>query len=141
MSGTIHFNTFGGNPMACAVGSAVLDVIEEDSCQAVSHEVGTYFLRELEKLRGCCDIVGDVRGKGLMIGVEMVEDKQTRQPLSVARMLDIWERTKDYGVLFGKGGLYGNVFRIKPPMCITRDDVDFSMAVLRRSIDDHLASL
>ena len=66
----LHFNTFGGNPMASAVGMAVLDVIKEEKCQENSLEVGTYFLQELVKLVDKYDIVGDVRGKGLMIGAE-----------------------------------------------------------------------
>lgn len=70
-----HFNTYGGNPMACAVGSAVLDVIDEEKLQQNCETVGTYFLKELEKLRDEFEIVGDVRGKGLMIGLELVEDK------------------------------------------------------------------
>lgn len=113
----LHFNTFGGNPMASAVGMAVLDVIEKENMQQNSYDVGTHFLHELEKLRDKHSIIGDVRGKGLMIGVEMVEDRNTRQPLSAPHMLDIWEHTKDLGVLFGKGGVHGNVSNI-PKMCI-----------------------
>jgi alanine-glyoxylate transaminase / (R)-3-amino-2-methylpropionate-pyruvate transaminase len=71
----LYFNTFGGNPMACAVGSAVLDVIDEEKLQENCANVGTYFLNELAKLRDEFEIVGDVRGKGLMIGIEMVQDK------------------------------------------------------------------
>jgi len=130
----LHFNTFGGNPMACAVGSAVLDVIDEEKLQANCDTVGTYFLDELAKLRDEFEIIGDVRGKGLMIGVEMVEDKKTRKPLAAEKMSRIWEMTKDMGVLFGKGGLHGNVFRIKPPMCISCDDAKFAVYVLREAI-------
>jgi alanine-glyoxylate transaminase/(R)-3-amino-2-methylpropionate-pyruvate transaminase len=71
----LYFNTFGGNPMACAVGSAVLDVIDEEKLQENCHVVGSYFLSELAKVRDEFEIVGDVRGKGLMIGVELVESK------------------------------------------------------------------
>ncbi|MBZ3886173.1 Alanine--glyoxylate aminotransferase 2, mitochondrial, partial [Sciurus carolinensis] len=73
-----HFNTFGGNPMACAIGSAVLEVIKEENLQENCQEVGTYMLLKLAKLRDEFDIVGDVRGKGLMIGIEMVQDKTFR---------------------------------------------------------------
>ena len=65
-------------------------------------------------------IVGDVRGKGLMIGIEMVTDKESRNPLPVEKVGQIWEDCKDMKLLLGKGGLFGNVFRIKPPMCITK---------------------
>ncbi|ELW53497.1 Alanine--glyoxylate aminotransferase 2, mitochondrial, partial [Tupaia chinensis] len=73
-----HFNTFGGNPMACAIGSAVLEVIKEENLQGNSQEVGTYTLLKFAKLRDEFEIVGDVRGKGLMIGIEMVQDKTFR---------------------------------------------------------------
>ncbi|ELK07581.1 Alanine--glyoxylate aminotransferase 2, mitochondrial [Pteropus alecto] len=73
-----HFNTFGGNPMACAIGSAVLEVIKEENLQENSHEVGIYMLLKFAKLRDEFEIIGDVRGKGLMIGIEMVKDKTFR---------------------------------------------------------------
>ncbi|KAG9488401.1 hypothetical protein GDO78_007944 [Eleutherodactylus coqui] len=105
----LHFNTFGGNPMACAAASAVLDVIEEDGLQDNCRTVGTHLLLELSKLRDKFEIVGDVRGKGLMIGIEMVTDKETQRPLPTEEMNFIWEDCKDHGVLLGKGGLYNNV--------------------------------
>ena len=113
--------------------------MEEENLMLNCDVVGTYYLEQLNKLKQQnIPHIGDVRGKGLMIGVEMVEDTHTRQPLSPPKMLDIFERTKDYGVLFGKGGRFGNVFRIKPPMCITKDDVDFAVAVLKQAIIDHV---
>lgn len=75
--------------------------------------------------------------KGLMIGVEFVGDKDERNPLDSKQFHDIWEQTKDMGVLFGIGGPYGNVLRIKPPMCITKTDVDFAMDVLKTALDSH----
>ncbi|XP_033124756.1 alanine--glyoxylate aminotransferase 2, mitochondrial-like isoform X2 [Anneissia japonica] len=137
MHQALHFNTFGGNPMSCAVGSAVLDVLDEDGSQANAADVGTYMLLELAKLRDKFEVVGDVRGKGLMIGVEFVTDKASRKPLPAEEINHIWESTKDLGVLVGKGGLHGNVLRIKPPMCITREDVDFAIAVFQRALEHH----
>ncbi|CAL8279111.1 unnamed protein product [Merluccius merluccius] len=133
-----HFNTFGGNPLACTIGSSVLDVIQEDSLQQNSHDVGTYLLTGLAKLRDKHEIVGDVRGKGLQIGVEMVEDKVSRTPLSPAAMSDIFEDTKDMGVLIGKGGVYGQNFRVQPPLCITKDDADYFLAVFDRAIQNYV---
>ncbi|XP_073511206.1 alanine--glyoxylate aminotransferase 2, mitochondrial [Phyllobates terribilis] len=135
---SLHFNTFGGNPLACAVGSAVLDVIEEDGLQDNCKTVGTYLLLELSKLRDKFEIVGDVRGKGLMIGVEMVTDKKTRRPLPAEELNVIWEHCRHLGVLCGKGGLYNNTFRIKPPMCITKEDADFAVSVLEAAINKYL---
>jgi alanine-glyoxylate transaminase/(R)-3-amino-2-methylpropionate-pyruvate transaminase len=104
-----HFNTFGGNPLAAAVGSAVLEVIEEEKLQNNCKTVGTYFLKELEKFRSEFNNVGDVRGKGMMIGIEMVEDKETKKQLRLEKVLDIFEDLKDEGLLVGRGGHYGNV--------------------------------
>ncbi|KAJ7382147.1 alanine--glyoxylate aminotransferase 2 [Desmophyllum pertusum] len=131
----VHFNTYGGNPISSAVGKAVLEAIDEDGIQKNSEVVGTYFLEELLKIKSeFPDVVGDVRGKGLMIGVEMVTDKESKTPLPADKFVPIWEDCKDMGVLMGKGGLYGNVLRIKPPMCITKEDVDFGVAVLRTAL-------
>lgn len=129
-----HFNTFGGNPVACSIASSVLDTIEEDGLQQNSAQVGTYLLTELAKLRDKFDIIGDVRGKGLLIGVEMVKDKVSREPLPGVEMNEIFEDCKDMGLLIGKGGVYGQTFRIKPPMCITKDDADFALAVFGLAI-------
>jgi len=137
MGDALHLNTFGGNPMSCAVASTVLDVLEEEKCQENSKVVGTYFLEELAKLRDSSPIIGDVRGKGLMIGIEMVSDKVTRTPLPAEQMVNIWERIKDLGVLIGKGGLYGNTFRIKPPMIITKEDVDYGLAAIKQAIEEN----
>ena len=75
LTSALHFNTYGGNPMACVVGEAVLDVIEEEKLQANCKELGDYFVAQLDEIRSRSPIVGDVRGKGLMIGVELVDDK------------------------------------------------------------------
>ncbi|KAJ8303415.1 hypothetical protein KUTeg_019811 [Tegillarca granosa] len=137
MGQALHFNTFGGNPISCAVGSAVLDVIEDEKIQEKADVNGTYFIKELMKLQKEFDCVGDVRGKGFMIGVELVKDMTSHEPMSAEDIGQIWEDIKDMGVLVGKGGVYGNVLRVKPPMCITRDDIDFSMAVIRKALENH----
>ncbi|OQR76350.1 alanine--glyoxylate aminotransferase 2 [Tropilaelaps mercedesae] len=130
------FNTFGGNPVASAVGLTVLDVIDEERLQANCADVGTQLLLELNKLRSCYPIVGDVRGKGLMIGVELVEDRNTRQPLAAEKMTKIMDESRDRGLLIGRGGNYGNVLRIKPPMCVTREDANFTVEVLSECFRD-----
>ncbi|KAM8985076.1 alanine--glyoxylate aminotransferase 2, mitochondrial isoform 2-T2 [Ara ararauna] len=134
----LHVNTFGGNPLACTVGAAVLDAIEEDGLQKNSEDVGTYMLLELAKLRDKFKIVGDVRGRGLMIGVEMVTDKDHRHPLPAEEVSQILEDCKDMGVLIGRGGLYSQTFRIKPPMCITKKDVDFAVEVFDTALQRHM---
>ncbi|XP_075311814.1 alanine--glyoxylate aminotransferase 2, mitochondrial-like [Odontesthes bonariensis] len=133
-----HFNTFGGSPLACAVASSVLDTIREDGLQQNSLNVGTYLLTELSKLRNKYEIIGDVRGKGLQIGVEMVKDKASREPLSADAMGEIFENIKDMGVLIGKGGVYGQTFRIQPPLCITKEDADFFVAVFNKAVHGYM---
>ncbi|KAK3086020.1 hypothetical protein FSP39_012263 [Pinctada imbricata] len=137
MGNALHFNTYGGNPLACAVGSSVLDVIEEEKIQAHCAELGPYFILELRKLMDEFDIVGDVRGKGLMIGVELVKNRETKEALQADKVNAIWEEIKDSGILVGKGGFYGSVLRIKPPMCITKEDADFTVAVMRQAFKNH----
>ncbi|CAK8689102.1 unnamed protein product [Clavelina lepadiformis] len=131
-------NTFAGNPMATTVANKVLDVIEEEKTQERSLEIGNYMIKELVKLRDEFEIVGDVRGKGLMLGVEMVENKETRRPLNPQSMGEIRDAIKDLGVIIGIGGLRSNTFRIKPPMCITKEDANFAVAVVRKAIGDFL---
>ncbi|KAK9805667.1 hypothetical protein WJX72_010896 [[Myrmecia] bisecta] len=125
----LHFNTFGGNPVCSAGGRAVLRAIDEDGTQQNCVEVGGHLLKRLNELKGKHDIIGDVRGRGLMLGVELVTDRKTKDPAK-AETAHVMERMKDMGVLMGKGGYHGNVFRIKPPMCITKDDADFLVEVM-----------
>lgn len=86
-----------------------MQIIEEEKLQENSKTIGTYLLLELEKLRSKFPIVGDVRGKGLMIGVELVSGDGTTTPLSAAMILELWERCRDLGLIVGKGGYFGNV--------------------------------
>ncbi|XP_023013671.2 alanine--glyoxylate aminotransferase 2, mitochondrial [Leptinotarsa decemlineata] len=130
-----HFNTYGGNPVACTIGLTVLDIIQEEQLQKNCKDVGTYMLLALAKLKSEYSIIGDVRGKGLMIGVELVQDRETRKPLKASDFMKIWEHTRDLGLIIGKGGLHGNVIRIKPPMCVTKEDVDFTLEVLASAFD------
>ncbi len=125
----IHFNTFGGNPVSMAAGLAVLDVIDEDGLQENCRVVGGHLLKGLQKLQQRHAIIGDVRGMGLMIGVELVRDRATREPAK-QETLDVLEACREMGMLIGKGGLDGNVLRIKPPMCITIEDADYALEVL-----------
>jgi alanine-glyoxylate transaminase/(R)-3-amino-2-methylpropionate-pyruvate transaminase len=129
-----HFNTFGGNPVSMAAGLAVLDVIEEEGLQENARKVGGQFLRGLRRLQERHPLVGEVRGMGLMLGVQLVSDRNTRAP-ATAETLEVLEAAREMGVLLGKGGLEGNVLRIKPPLCITAEDVDFALDVLDRAFE------
>ncbi|XP_015438793.1 PREDICTED: alanine--glyoxylate aminotransferase 2, mitochondrial [Dufourea novaeangliae] len=134
----LHFNTFGGNPLACAVGITVLEIIEEEELQKNAQTVGTHLINLLNTLLSeFPNTVGDVRGKGLMIGIELISNPETKQPLETERMLEIFEDVKDMGVLLGKGGLYANILRIKPPLCVTKEDADFTFEVIKKALKKH----
>jgi len=125
----LHFNTFGGNPVSAAAGLAVLDVIDREGLQANARTVGARLKAGLENLMARHPVIGDVRGHGLMLGVELVRHRGTREPATGAT-LEALERLRECGVLVGKGGLDGNVLRIKPPLCITPGDADFTLEAL-----------
>ncbi|HEX6615919.1 MAG TPA: aspartate aminotransferase family protein [Gemmatimonadales bacterium] len=129
----IHFNTFGGNPVAMAAGLAVLDILEEDGLQENARVLGRRLKAGLEELQRRHLVIGDVRGMGLMVGVELVKDRATKAP-AIEETQAIWERLRELGVLVGKGGLYGNVLRIKPPLCITAEDVDFALGAMEEAL-------
>lgn len=129
----IHFNTFGGNPVSMAAGLAVLDAIDEDGLQQNARVVGGRFKAGLQELQRRHRIIGDVRGMGLMLGVELVRDRDTKEPAR-EETLAMMEQLREFGILIGKGGLDGNVLRIKPPMCVTAADVDFALDALDQSL-------
>jgi alanine-glyoxylate transaminase/(R)-3-amino-2-methylpropionate-pyruvate transaminase len=129
----IHFNTFGGNPVAMASGRAVLEVIEREGLQQNAARVGAGLLSGLEKLKQKHAWIGDVRGKGLLLGVELVRDRQSKEPAKAECAL-VLENARDAGLLLGKGGLWGQTIRFAPPLCITPADADFMLEVLDHSL-------
>ena len=120
-NGMEYFNTFGGNPVACAVGLAVLDVIEEEGLQQNALTVGQHLLDSLAQLNS--PLVGDVRGSGLYLGVELVLDPDTRRPAGEAASY-VANRLRELGILLSTDGPDHNVLKIKPPLVFTRDDAD-----------------
>ncbi|MBI4376322.1 MAG: aspartate aminotransferase family protein [Elusimicrobia bacterium] len=133
VKGKLHYNTFGGSPAQMAAASAVLDVFDSENLSENAHQVGGYLLGALGKLAERSGCIGEVRGKGLMIGLELVKDKKSKEP-APELALKILDACKERGVLIGKGGMAGNVLRVKPPLCITRQDADAVVAALSESI-------
>ncbi|HEX2852070.1 MAG TPA: aminotransferase class III-fold pyridoxal phosphate-dependent enzyme [Opitutaceae bacterium] len=136
LASRIHFNTFGGNPICCAIGRAVLEVIDREKLQENSLKIGAHLKAGFEQLAKKHSLIGEVRGLGLMLGVELVKDRTTKTPAK-EECAAVFEKCRELGLLIGKGGLWGNSLRIKPPMIITRADADFMLAV----IDEALASV
>jgi len=115
--------TFGGNPVSTATALAVIEYIEQEKLAQNAAVVGDYLKQNLMALYEKYPIIGEVRGMGLMQGIELVTDRKSKTP-NVAAVLKIFEETKKDHLLIGKGGLYGNVIRITPPLNITKGDVD-----------------
>ena len=132
----LTISTFGGNPVTCATAKAVIDVIEEDDLRTNAAVVGGYFRQKLEELQAKHPLIGDVRGMGLMQALELVEDRQTKQP-SPKGTNAVMEEARKRGLLIGKGGFYGNVIRMSPPLNISKADVDEAARIL----DDSFAAV
>jgi alanine-glyoxylate transaminase / (R)-3-amino-2-methylpropionate-pyruvate transaminase len=120
----LHFNTFGGNPVSMTQGLATLEVIDAENIQQNALRVGGHLKQRLREVQERQPLIGEVRGMGLMLGVELVRDRATKEP-ATTETADVVDLCKERGLLLGKGGLYGNVLRVKPPMCLTKDDADF----------------
>lgn len=119
----VTISTFGGNPVSATQAKAVIDYIDEAQLMVNAAEVGAYLRGKLEEMKDKYAIIGDVRGMGLMQGVELVEDRATKAPATQATAA-IMEAARDERLLIGKGGTYGNVLRCTPPLNISKSDVD-----------------
>ena len=122
-NGMEYFNTFGGNPVSAAIGLAVLDVIEDEGLQANALEVGARLIDGLEELAGRHEAIGDVRGRGLFVGIELVRDRDTREPAPEIAD-ELANRAVQRGVLLSTDGPDHNVIKIKPPLVFSAADAD-----------------
>lgn len=127
------FNTYGSNPMACAAGRAVLRVIEDDRLMENARDLGAMLMKKLEELKGKYSIIGDYRGRGLMVGVDLVKDRSTKEP-AFDEAARVAETAREKGLIVGRGGVFGNILRINPPLCIERHDIEFLAEVLDDSL-------
>jgi 4-aminobutyrate aminotransferase-like enzyme len=119
----LQISTFGGNPVTSVAAKAVIDLIEEDRLMDNAALVGAHFRHGLEELQRKHAVIGDVRGMGLMQALELVKDRKTKEP-APAETVAFMEECRRRGLLIGKGGLYGNVIRMSPPLNIAKSDVD-----------------
>jgi 4-aminobutyrate aminotransferase len=129
----LTISTFGGNPVTTTAAKAVIDFIEDQNLLANCAETGDYLRGRLEELKDKHDIIGEVRGMGLLQAVELVEDRATKKP-AAAQTAVAMEAARENRLLIGKGGMYGNVLRISPPMNVGRADVDQFIGLLDKSL-------
>jgi 4-aminobutyrate aminotransferase and related aminotransferases len=120
-NGMEYFSTFGGNNVSCAIGIAVLDVIRDEGLQQHAHDVGQRLLEQLRSLADRHPLVGDVRGSGLFLGVELVRDRETLEP-AAAEASYVANRMRERGILLGTDGPYHNIVKIRPPMAFGMAD-------------------
>ncbi len=129
----LTLSTFGGNPVSTAASLATIETLEEEANPAHCQAVGAHLRTGLEKLWEKYPLIGEVRGKGLMQGIEMVLDQKTKEPAPKA-VAQLFEETRASGLLIGKGGLYSNVIRIAPPLTATKEHVDQALTILDRAL-------
>ena len=134
-----HINTFGGHPASCAVAVRNLEIMEEENLPEHSAKMGERLLAELRELEHD-DYVGEVRGKGLLIGIEMVEDKESRQPASADKVAAVISNCKARGLIVGKNGDtipgFNNVLTLCPPLNLTDEDLEFVVETLKEAFEE-----
>ena len=135
----LHISTFGGNPVTATAVLATIDVIEKKNLAQNAKKMGDYLRSGLDEMKEKFPIIGEIRGMGLIQGVEVVKKKETKEP-AANFVADIFEKTRQQGLLIGKGGLYGNVIRITPPLTVERADIDHAMGILSDSFEKVSAS-
>jgi 4-aminobutyrate aminotransferase-like enzyme len=134
MNGKLFFNTFGSDPYQTMQAKVTLEIIREEKLVGNAREQGTYLKEGFKRLMEKHRLVGDVRGRGLLLGIELVRDRQTKE-YATAETAELMEVCRDKGLLIGKGGLFGNVIRIAPPLSITRANCDKLLGILDEGLN------
>ncbi len=125
-------STFGGNPVTSVAARTTIEVVEEEKLLDNAHHVGAHFRNKLVALQEKYPLIGDVRGMGLMQALELVKDRQSKEP-APQELAQLMERCRANGLLIGKGGLWGNVVRLSPPLNVSKADVDEAVSILDKS--------
>ena len=134
MAQKFYFHTYGANPVSCAAGRAVLHVIHKHELQQRAQQVGAAMLEVLKDLQNRHEVIGDVRGRGMMMAVELVKDRGSKEP-DPETMVRVFEKTREFGLVASKSGAYRNVLRICPPLCTQMEDVAVFEEAINRSFD------
>ncbi|CUJ82881.1 Diaminobutyrate--2-oxoglutarate aminotransferase [Ruegeria denitrificans] len=132
MAEKFMFHTYGANPTSCAAGRAVLQVIKEDKVRENARDVGAALLKHLHELKDKYPVIGDVRGRGMMLAIEMVKDRKTKKP-DPQTTAAVFEATRESGIILSKSGAYQSCLRMVPPMCLSMDDVEHVAEGLHRA--------
>jgi 4-aminobutyrate aminotransferase-like enzyme len=132
------FSTFGGNPVACAAGLAVLDVLEEEELQRNALRVGTHLIEGLKVLQTRHALIGDVRGSGLFLGIDLVLDRETREPAPLQASYVV-NRLRDCGILSGTDGPHHNVLKLRPPLVFSEADANLFIETLDAVLQEDAA--
>ena len=130
-----YFNTFGGTPVACAAALAVLDVIEQQDLQANALETGNYILEGLKELATDQTLIGDIRGSGMFIGIDLVRDRSSREP-ATAETGKAVNLLRQEGVLIGSTGRYDNILKIRPPMVFSTENADLLLQKIKTVLEE-----
>ena len=125
----MYFNTFGGNPVSCAVAQAVIDVINDERLVENAADVGAYVLQRCRDLQSRHDAIGDVRGSGLFFGIDLVADRASKAP-DAAKARSVVNGMRQHGVLMSKIGEHDNVLKLRPPLCFSREQADLMIETL-----------
>jgi len=135
-NGMEYFNTFGGNPVSCAAGLAMLEVMEKENLQENARTVGMLLRKNLHMLKESSDgkLIGDIRGCGLFIGVEFVTDRKTKKPATLEVSFIASVLLQEHRILTSCDGKHNNVLVIKPPMTFTNDDVHYFVGCLKLTL-------
>jgi len=130
-----HLFTTGGSPTCCAAALATIDIIKKENLVENAATIGEYFIERLQELKTRSKIVGDVRGKGLILGIEFVKDRKTKEPAST-ETVKLCYRAGEKGLVIGYMGLYSNIIEITPPLNLRKEDVDLAVKILSEAIED-----
>jgi 4-aminobutyrate aminotransferase-like enzyme len=134
-NGMEYFNTFGGNPVSCVIGREVMRVIEREGLRQNALDVGNHLMARLRTVAERQPLIGDVRGQGLFVGIELVTDRQTRSPAGQEASY-VANRMRELGVLLSTDGPDNNVLKIKPPLCFGVFDAELLCDTLDRVLGE-----
>lgn len=130
-----HLSTFGGNPVSAAAALANIEIMQRDKLPEMAHKKGDYFMKKLRAMKEEYPLIGDIRGKGLMIGIELVKDRERKTPAKEETRF-VRDHAREHGLLIGSGGVKGCVLRIQPPLIITQEQIEQTLNILEVSIKE-----